>query len=81
MYSDSNCAKDPSTRKSVTGFMVYFCGVPVSWMSKSQKSATFSSSEAEYVALLETAKGNSFVVSTLERKRNRSGVANYCEGG
>jgi len=80
-YSDSDYAKDPSTRKSVTGFIVYFCGVPVSWMSKSQKSVTLSSSEAEYVALSETAKEIRFLYQASQRKRNRSGVTDCCKGG
>src|SRR5210317_1055697 len=55
-YSDSDYATDTETRKSVTGFIIYFCGVPVSWCSRSQRSVTLSSSEAEYIALSETAK-------------------------
>ena len=64
-YSDSDYAKDPTTRKSVTGFIIYFCGVPVSWTSKGQKSVSLSSSEAEYIALSETAKEIRFLYQLL----------------
>ena len=64
-FSDSDYAADPETRRSITGFILYFCGVPISWKSKSQKSVTLSSSEAEYVALSETAKEIKFVYQVL----------------
>ena len=40
--------------------------VPVSWMSKSQKSVTLSSSKAKYVALSETAKEIRFLYQHLK---------------
>ena len=41
------------SRKSVTGFMVYFCGVLVAWKSKMQKNVTISTTEGEYVSISE----------------------------
>ena len=41
-------------------------GVPVSWRSKSQKSVSLSSSEAEYIALSEASKEVMFVAQLLE---------------
>ena len=41
-------------------------GVPLTWKSKSQKSVTLSSSEAEYVALSEAAKEIKFVYQLLQ---------------
>ena len=41
-------------------------GVPLTWKSKSQRSVTLSSSEAEYVALLEAAKEIKFVYQLLQ---------------
>ena len=55
-YSDSDWANDKETRISVTGFILYLLGVPISWKSKSQQGVTMSSSEAEFVALSEAAK-------------------------
>ncbi|MEM9079013.1 MAG: reverse transcriptase domain-containing protein, partial [Bacteroidota bacterium] len=36
--SDSDFASDKETRLSVYGYVVYFCGVPVAWKSKSMRS-------------------------------------------
>jgi hypothetical protein len=52
-YSDRNCAGDPENRTSVTGFIIYLLAAPICWRSKGQKGITLSSSEAEYVAMLE----------------------------
>ena len=44
--SDSDFANDKDTRYSVYGYIIYFCGVPVAWKSKSMKSVVLSSTEA-----------------------------------
>ena len=64
-YSDSDWANDRETRKSVSGYILYLCGVPISWRSKAQKAPTLSSTEAEYVALSEAAKDIKFVYQVL----------------
>ena len=64
-YSNSNWAADQETRVSVTGFVLYLCGVPISWKSRGQKSVSLSSSEAEYIALSEAAKEVKFVYQVL----------------
>ena len=37
--SDSDFTNDRDTRYSVYGNIIYFCGIPVAWKSKSMKSA------------------------------------------
>ena len=64
--SDSNFAEDKETRISVFGYIVYFCGAPVAWKSKSGKSVTLSSTEAEYFAISEVAKEILFIRQILE---------------
>jgi hypothetical protein len=64
--SDSNYAEDKETRFSVYGYVIYFCGVPIAWKSKSGKSVTSSSTEDEYFAISEVAKENLFVKQVLE---------------
>ena len=64
-YSDSDYASDADTRRSISGFVLYVCQVPVSWRSKGQRSVTLSSSEAEWVALSETVKEVMFVSQLL----------------
>jgi hypothetical protein len=54
--SDSEYAGIRDTRISVYGYVVYYCGAPISWKSKSGKSVTLSSTEAEYFACSEAAK-------------------------
>ena len=36
MYTDSGYAGDKETRISVTGYILFFMGVPIIWKSKSQ---------------------------------------------
>jgi len=56
-YVDADFAStDMETRKSVTGYMVYFNGGLISWRSGLQKTVSTSSSEAEYKALHEACK-------------------------
>ena len=42
-FSNSDYAGDPMSRRSISGFIIYVLGVPVSWRSKSQKSVSLSS--------------------------------------
>ena len=65
MYTDSDYGGDKETRISVTGYILFFMGVPIIWKSKSQRSVTLSSSEAAYVALSEAAKDIKFVYQLL----------------
>ena len=46
---------------SVYGYIIYFCGVPVAWKSKSMKIAVLSTTEAEYVAVSEVVKDIKFL--------------------
>ncbi len=64
--SDSEYAGDKDTRISVYGYIIYFCGVPVAWKSKSGKSVTLSSTEAEYFAISEVAKEIIFLKQVIE---------------
>ena len=65
-FSDSNYAGDPVSRQSISGFILYVLGVPISWQSKLQKSVSLSSSEAEYIALSEAVKEVMFLTQLLE---------------
>ncbi|XP_058456591.1 uncharacterized protein LOC131433988 [Malaya genurostris] len=53
-YSDSDWAGDIGTRKSTTGYVVFYCGGAICWASCRQNCVTLSTMEAEYVALAET---------------------------
>eukprot|EP00252_Welwitschia_mirabilis_P018673 TRINITY_DN4156_c0_g1_i5.p1 TRINITY_DN4156_c0_g1~~TRINITY_DN4156_c0_g1_i5.p1 ORF type:complete len:1283 (+),score=262.04 TRINITY_DN4156_c0_g1_i5:125-3973(+) len=55
-YSDANFAGCGDTRKSTTGYVFTLGGGAVSWMSRLQSDVALSTTEAEYIALTETAK-------------------------
>jgi len=64
-FSDSDWAGDKDNRRSVNGFVIFLCGVPIVWRSKQQKTVALSSSEAEYVAISEAVKEILFVLQIL----------------
>jgi len=64
--SDSEYAGNKDTRISVYGYILYFCGAPISWKSKSGKSVTLSSTEAEYFAMSEIAKEAIYAKQLIE---------------
>ncbi|POM80889.1 Retrotransposon Polyprotein [Phytophthora palmivora] len=55
-YTDTDFAADKSTRKSVSGVLVTFGGMPVGWQVKHQSSVALSTAEAEFVAAAVGAK-------------------------
>jgi hypothetical protein len=65
-YSESDWAGNSETRISVTGFIIYLLGATICWKSKEQKGVTLSSSEAEYVAMLEEVKEIHFIYFLLK---------------
>ena len=65
--SDSDFAYDKDTRYSVYGYIIYFCGVPVSWKSKSMKSVVLSTTEAEYVSVSEVVREIKFLYQMLRK--------------
>ena len=50
-YSDSDWGRDPDTRRSISGYLMFINGCLISWGSKRQQSVALSSMEAEYMAL------------------------------
>ena len=65
-FCDSDFAGDKETRISIAGYVIYLCGVAISWRSKAMRHVTLSSSEAEYVSLSEAAKEVKFIVQVIE---------------
>ena len=65
-YSNSDFAGDQDTRRSVSGFVIYLNNAPINWRSKSQRSVTLSSTEAEYVAVSELSMEILFAAKTVE---------------
>jgi len=50
-YCDADWASCPHSRKSISGFVVFFGNTLVSWKSKKQVTISLSSTEAEYRSL------------------------------
>ena len=64
--SDSDFSSDKETRISVFGYIIYFCGILITWRSKGMKSVVLSTTEAEYMALSEVVKELKFIVQLLQ---------------
>jgi len=65
-FCDSDYAGDSESRKSILGYVIYFCGCAVAWKSHGQKSVNLLSTEAEYKAILEVVTDVLFVKMLLE---------------
>ncbi len=53
---DSNFAGEVDHRRSTTGYVFTFGSTAISWVSQLQKIVTISTTEAEYVAVIEASK-------------------------
>ena len=49
-YVDARHASDIDTRRSITGYIFFISGGPVSWQSRMQTSVALTSMKAEYMA-------------------------------
>lgn len=65
-YTDSSFADDPDTRKSTSGYVIFYNGGPVTWCSRKQSIVALSSTEAEFVAGAECCKELLYVKSLIQ---------------
>ena len=49
-YADADWAGDANTRRSISGYVFFLGGSPVTWAAKKQPSISLSSTESEYMA-------------------------------
>ena len=56
LFSDASFASDVDSRRSVSGYISYIGGGPVSWKSKLQSTVALSTCESEYIALCNAAQ-------------------------
>ena len=64
-YCDSDFASCTTTRRSTTGCMLLFNGIPFHWISRRQKTVSLSSAEAEWMALCDAAKEALWALSVV----------------
>ena len=63
---DAEFVGDQDSRRSIMGIIIFLNGVPIGWNSKAMKSVTLSSTEAEYVSMLEGLKDLKFIYMCLK---------------
>src|SRR6201994_664877 len=79
-YTDADWGADKVNRKSVTGYIVKLAGAPVSWTSRKQKTVALSSTEAEYMAMSDTARQVTWIKSLYgELGYNINGIEVYAD--
>ena len=77
-YSDSDYAGDVPTRRSTGGYIIMFCGGPISWSSKIQSTVALSTTEAEYMAACEGIKELIWVKRLLSELSTDSSTPLLC---
>lgn len=81
-YCDSDWAKCPITRRSVSGYCVFVNGNLVSWKSKKQDTLSKSSAEAEYRAMASATCEVMWIIKVLKDlgiSKNLLPVELYCD--
>lgn len=63
--ADSDYAKDPVRKRSVSGYSTFLCGAPVTQKSHMQHSVTLSVTDAEYVSATDCAQDMLFIMRVL----------------
>ena len=75
-YCDADYAGDVQTRRSTTGYIIFYGGGPISWCSRRQPIVALSSTEAEYIAAADCCKEVLFLKSLIEELTNKTIKAN-----
>lgn len=66
-FVDSDWANDPVDRASISGYVWFMAGGPISWSSKKQTTIALSSTEAEYMAITHAIQEGIWLCSSLNQ--------------
>lgn len=69
-YCDADFAGDENTRKSTTGYVIYYADGPISWCSRLQPTVATSTTEAEFIAAAECCKELLYLKSVISELIN-----------
>ncbi len=62
---------DPSTSKAQSGWIIFYAGCPISWASKLQSQVAMSTTEAEYIAMLQALRDLIPIMGLLQEMRGQ----------
>jgi hypothetical protein len=62
---------DPSTSKSLSGWILFYAGCPVCWASKLQSQVALSTTEAEYIAMSQALRDVIPVMNLIQEMREK----------
>lgn len=79
VFSDANWGGDLNERRSTSGSVVYYFGMPVIWKSRTQKCIASSTMESEYVAGGEAAKDGIMAQMLLEEMGEKTKPTLYLD--
>jgi len=65
-FVDADYARDPENRRSVTGFMFFLAGAPISWQTRQQPSVALSTMESEFMAACAAAQESVWLTQLLQ---------------
>jgi hypothetical protein len=64
-------AEDPSTSKSLSGWIVFYAGCPVCWASKLQSQVALSNTKAEYIAMSQSLRDIIPVMNLIQKMQEK----------
>lgn len=71
-YCDADYVGDVKSRKSTSGYVIEFCGGPISWASRKQPIVALSSTEAEFISAADCCKELLYLKGVLKELLNKT---------
>ena len=71
-YNKNTSIEDISTSKSRTGYVISYAGCPLIWSSKLQTQVALSTTEAEYIALLQALRETIPIMNLIKKLKKRN---------